>query len=102
MFADSVVLRHEYDIWWSYIPHFVSSPGYVYSYAFGELLVLSLYAIYQEQGEAFVPMYLDLLAAGGSRSPYELLAPFGVNLDDPAFWANGLDFIDSMLREMES
>ncbi|MEJ2688559.1 MAG: M3 family oligoendopeptidase [Deltaproteobacteria bacterium] len=102
MFADSVVLRSEYDIWWSYIPHFVSSPGYVYSYAFGELLVLSLYAIYQERGDSFVPMYLDLLAAGGSRSPSTLLAPFGINLDDPAFWGQGLDFIDSMLREIES
>lgn len=102
MFADSVVLRSEYDIWWSYIPHFVSSPGYVYSYAFGELLVLSLYAIYQERGDSFEPMYLDLLAAGGSRSPYDLLAPFGINLDDPAFWGQGLDFIDSMLREIES
>lgn len=102
MFVDSVVLRPEYDIWWSYIPHFVSSPGYVYSYAFGELLVLSLYAMYQEQGEAFVPMYLDLLAAGGCRSPYELLVPFGVNLDDPAFWGQGLEFIDSMLRSIES
>ena len=101
MFGDSVVLRKDYDIWWSYIPHFVSSPGYVYSYAFGELLVLSLYALYQEQGEAFVPMYLDLLAAGGSRSPYELLAPFGANLDDPSFWLNGLEIIDAMLRDIE-
>lgn len=101
MFADSVSLRQEYDIWWSYIPHFVSSPGYVYSYAFGELLVLSLYALYQEQGEAFVPMYLNLLTAGGSSSPYELLAPFGANLDDPSFWLNGLELIDSMLHEVE-
>jgi len=101
MFEDAVTLRSEYDCWWSYIPHFVSSPGYVYSYAFGELLVLSLYALYQQQGAAFVPKYLDMLLAGGSRSPYELVAPFGVDLNDRQFWLNGLSLIDSMLQEVE-
>ena len=101
MFDDAVTLRTEYDCWWSYIPHFVSSPGYVYSYAFGELLVLSLYAIYQQQGDAFVPKYFDMLRAGGSSSPYELVSPFGVNLNDRNFWLNGLELVDSMLQEVE-
>lgn len=101
MFADSVTLREEYAIWWSYIPHFLNSPGYVYSYAFGELLVLALYDLYKKEGAAFVPRYLALLAAGGSSSPCELLKPFGVNLDDPAFWLGGLNTIDDMLKMVE-
>ncbi|MFQ6758178.1 MAG: oligoendopeptidase F [Deltaproteobacteria bacterium] len=101
MFADSVNLREDYGIWWSYIPHFLSTPGYVYSYAFGELLVLALYNLYKEDGGAFVPKYLDLLRAGGSNTPAELLKPFGVNLDDPAFWLGGLTTIDEMLQMVE-
>ncbi len=101
MFADSVELREAYGIWWSYIPHFLSTPGYVYSYAFGELLVLALYNLYQEDKGAFVPKYLDLLRAGGSNTPAELLKPFGVNLDDPAFWLGGLATIDGMLKMVE-
>lgn len=101
MFADSVTLRDAYGIWWSYIPHFLSTPGYVYSYAFGELLVLALYNLYRREGDGFVPKYLALLAAGGSDSPYELLKPFGVNLDDPAFWQGGLAIIDEMLKSVE-
>ncbi len=101
MFADSVTLSDNYAVWWSYIPHFLNSPGYVYSYAFGELLVLALYNLYQQEGTAFVPKYLELLKAGGSASPYELLKPFGVDLDDPAFWHGGLATIDAMLRLVE-
>lgn len=101
MFADSVTLREDYGIWWSYIPHFLSTPGYVYSYAFGELLVLALYNLYQEDRAAFVPKYLDLLRAGGSNTPAELLKPFGVDLDDPAFWLGGLTTIDGMLKMVE-
>lgn len=101
MFADSVTLREEYAIWWSYIPHFLNSPGYVYSYAFGELLVLALYDLYKKDGAAFVPKYLALLAAGGGSSPYELLKPFGVDLDDPVFWLGGLNTIDDMLKMVE-
>lgn len=102
MFGDSVELRDDYRIWWSYIPHFLSSPGYVYSYAFGELLVLSLYNIYQNEGSAFADTYLELLSAGGSASPYDLLKPFNINLDDPAFWQQGLTVIDDMLTEVET
>lgn len=101
MFKGSVKLSKDYAIWWSYIPHFLSTPGYVYSYAFGELLVLSLYNLYREQEEAFVPKYLELLKAGGSATPYELLQPFGVDLDAPQFWQGGLGIIDDMLKQFE-
>ncbi len=101
MFAGSVTLTEDYGIWWAYIPHFLATPGYVYSYAFGELLVLALYNLYLEDPDGFVPRYLDLLAAGGSASPYELVAPFGVDLDDAGFWEGGLRVIDDMLRQIE-
>ncbi|MDZ7641730.1 MAG: M3 family oligoendopeptidase [Desulfurivibrio sp.] len=102
MFADSVSLSDDYARWWSYIPHFLNTPGYVYSYAFGELLVLALYRLYQQDRQAFVPQYLELLKSGGSASPYELLKPFGVDLDDPSFWHGGLTVIDEMLQGVES
>ena len=101
MFGDSVTLSENYGLWWSYIPHFISTPGYVYSYAFGELLVLALYARYLEEGEGFVDKYLALLAAGGVDTPYNLLQPFAINLDDPAFWHGGLSVIEQMLGEVE-
>jgi len=101
MFGDSVNLRPDYGIWWSYIPHFLSTPGYVYSYAFGELLVLALYGLYQQHGDSFVTLYSELLAAGGSASPYELVRPFGIDLDDSAFWLKGLEVIDGMLQQVE-
>ena len=101
MFDDSVTMTDNYAIWWSYIPHFLSTPGYVYSYAFGELLVLALYNLYQKEGASFVPKYLDLLKAGGSQSPYELLKPFGVDPDDREFWIGGLNIIDEMLAMVE-
>ena len=101
MFGDSVTLSEDYGIWWSYIPHFLHTPGYVYSYAFGELLVLALYALYKKDGEAFVPKYMSLLGAGGSQTPYKLLEPFEVNLDDPRFCNDGLQIIDDMLAMVE-
>jgi len=101
MFSTSVTLSENYSIWWSYIPHFLHTPGYVYSYAFGELLVLALYALYKKDGEAFVPKYLELLSAGGSQTPYTLLEPFGVNPNDPVFWNDGLMIIDEMLKQVE-
>ncbi|MBU0675348.1 MAG: M3 family oligoendopeptidase [Proteobacteria bacterium] len=101
MFGNSVTLSEEYGIWWSYIPHFLNSPGYVYSYAFGELLVLALYNLYLKDPEGFVPLYLALLESGGKDTPYHLLKPFGIDLNDPAFWQGGLEIIDTMLREIE-
>jgi oligoendopeptidase F len=101
MFGDSVTLSENYSIWWSYIPHFLHTPGYVYSYAFGELLVLALYALYKKEGKIFVPKYLELLSAGGCQTPYNLLKPFGVDLNDPVFWRDGLTIIDEMLKMVE-
>jgi len=101
MFGDSVTLTDDYRIWWSYIPHFLSTPGYVYSYAFGELLVLALYKKYQNDRQNFVPLYLDLLSAGGSRDPYTLVKPFAIDLNDHDFWADGLSLIDEMLQMIE-
>lgn len=100
MFGDSVTLTSDYRTWWSYIPHFLNTPGYVYSYAFGELLVLALYSRYQQEGRPFVDRYLDLLAAGGSDSPYALMQPFGIDLDDPAFWHGGLDAIEALVDRL--
>ncbi len=102
MFGDSVNLGEDYGIWWSYIPHFLSTPGYVYSYAFGELLVLSLYSLYQQDGTSFVDKYMSLLSAGGSASPYDLVKPFGLDLNDKDFWHQGLRFIDTMLQDVEN
>jgi oligoendopeptidase F len=99
MFRGSVNLRDDYSIWWSYIPHFLSTPGYVYAYAFGELLVLALYSLYQERGAAFVPQYLEVLAAGDSDWPENILAKVGVDLSDPGFWTQGLDAIRALVDE---
>jgi len=101
MFGDAVTLGDHYQTWWSYIPHFLHTPGYVYSYAFGELLVLSLYRIYQQEGDAFIPKYLHLLAEGGSQSPYELLKPFNIDLNSPTFWQGGFQVIEEMLAGVE-
>lgn len=101
MFGDSVKLGKDYGCWWSYIPHFLSTPGYVYSYAFGELLVLALYGIYQKEGDSFVEKYINLLKSGGSLSPYELMEPFNIDLDSADFWHNGLDVIDKLLQRVE-
>jgi oligoendopeptidase F len=101
MFGEAVSLGDHYKIWWSYIPHFLHTPGYVYSYAFGELLVLALYRTYQEEGADFIPKYIHLLSEGGSKSPYELLAPFNIDLNDPTFWQGGLLVIEEMLTSIE-
>jgi len=87
---------------WSTVPHFFFDvPGYVYSYAFGQLLALGAYARYQQAGEAFVDGYLTMLAAGGSRSPHDLAALIGIDLGDPDIWHSGLDLLDGRLREAE-
>ncbi len=101
MFGKSVTLTDNYRVWWSYISHFLHVPGYVYSYAFGELLVLSLYALYREEGPDFTHKYLELLRAGGSKDPYELLKPFDIDLNNKDFWHRGLNIIDEMVREAE-
>jgi len=102
MHGDAVELTDDYGWWWLYIGHFVHSPFYCYAYAFGELLVLALYAMYQSQGEAFVPAYLELLGRGGSASPDELLAPLGVDVRRPDFWQQGIGLIDRMVAQAET
>jgi oligoendopeptidase F len=99
LYGDTMELTAGFASWWSYISHVFNSPGYVYAYAYGQLLALSLYAKYLEQGEGFVESYLALLAAGGSRSPQQLGEIVGVDLSDPGFWAIGLDLIDRHLEE---
>ena len=101
MLGDSVQLTEGYRMWWSYVPHFISTPGYVYAYAYGQLLALSIYKRYLDEGEAFVPSYLELLRAGGSRSPEELGAIVGIDLSDPSFWDSGLDLVEAQLEEAE-
>lgn len=101
MFGDAITLRDDYGVWWAYITHFLETPGYVYSYAFGELLVLAMYARYLEEGKGFVERYLALLRAGGSGTPYDLLRPFAIDLDDPCFWRGGLAIVEQMLEEAE-
>ncbi len=89
-FGDSVELTDDYGWWWSYVLHFVHYPFYCYAYAFGELLVLALYDLYKEQGDEFVPKYLDMLRRGGSENPEDLLRRVGVDISDPEFWNRGL------------
>ncbi len=101
LFGDSVQITDGYRIWWSYIPHFINTPGYVYAYAYGQLLALSAYGRFVAEGESFVPRYLDLLAAGGSRSPEQLGAIIGIDLADPGFWDSGLALIDDQLSAAE-
>ncbi len=97
MLGDSVELTDGYATWWSYIPHFIGTPGYVYAYAYGQLLALSVYARYAERGQEFVPSYLELLSAGGSMSPGELGQIVDCDLEDPGFWDAGLDIVESQL-----
>ncbi len=91
-----------YETFWAYIPHFVHSPFYVYAYAFGDGLVNALYAVYAEGGEGFEEKYFDMLKAGGSKHHKELLAPFGLDASDPAFWDKGLSMISGFIDELEA
>ena len=91
-----------YETFWAYIPHFVHSPFYVYAYAFGDGLVNALYAVFEESGAEFQDKYFDMLRAGGSKHHKELLAPFGLDASDPAFWDKGLSMISAMIDELEA
>ncbi len=102
LYGDAVTLSDDYARWWAYIPHFIHSPFYCYAYGFGELLVLALYEMYREQGEAFVPRYLALLAAGGSEAPAVLLARVGVDIQQPQFWQRGLGVIRRLVDEAKA
>jgi oligoendopeptidase F len=102
LLGDSVEITEGYRSWWSYIPHFINTPGYVYAYAYGQLLALAVYERYEQQGPDFVPRYLELLAAGGSRSPEEVGEIVGVDLTDPGFWDAGLDLVERQLELAEA
>ncbi len=102
LFGDSVEITGGYRMWWSYVPHFMNTPGYVYAYAYGLLLALSVYSRYLEEGDPFVPQYIELLSAGGSRSPEELAAIVGIDLTDPGFWDSGLALVEHQLAEAEA
>ncbi|MFI5004788.1 MAG: M3 family oligoendopeptidase [Solirubrobacterales bacterium] len=102
LLGDSVEITEGYRSWWSYIPHFINTPGYVYAYAYGQLLALSVYERYEQRGADFVPQYLALLAAGGSRNPEELGKLVEVDLTDPGFWDAGLDLVERQLEQAET
>jgi oligoendopeptidase F len=101
MLGDAVEITDGYRTWWSYIPHFIGTPGYVYAYAYGQLLALSVYRQYEQQGAAFVPSYLDLLSRGGSDTPEALGRVVGVDLADPSFWDGGLAIVAEQLEAAE-
>ena len=98
----AIELKPGYETFWTYIPHFIHSPFYVYAYAFGDCLVNSLYAVYETAHEGFAARYLDMLAAGGTKHHAELLAPFGLDARDPGFWQGGLAVIERLIDELEA
>ena len=97
----AITFEDEYKNYWAYIPHFIHVPFYVYAYAFGDCLVNSLYAVYQQAGDGFAEKYPDMLRAGGTKRHKELLAPFGLDASDPGFWAKGLDVVSGFIDELE-
>jgi oligoendopeptidase F len=100
-YGEAVECTPGYELGWSYIPHFIHTPFYCYSYVFGELLVLALYGMYREQGEAFVPGYTRLLESGGSKTPDEMLAEIGIDTRDPAFWQRGFNELRRILAQAQ-
>ena len=98
----AIALRDGYEVFWAYIPHFIHSPFYVYAYAFGDCLVNSLYAVYQNADSGFQEKYFDMLRAGGTKHHAELLSPFGLDATDPAFWQKGLSVIEGLIDELEA
>ena len=102
MLGDAVEITEGYHGWWSYIPHFINSPGYVYAYAYGQLLALSVFGRYKQVGPSFVPSYIEMLSAGGSLAPEQLGAIVGIDLADPGFWDAGLALVDAQLTAAES
>jgi oligoendopeptidase F len=97
----AIELKPGYETFWTYIPHFIHSPFYVYAYAFGDCLVNSLYAVYERAADGFAERYLAMLAAGGTKHHAELLKPFGLDARDPAFWQGGLKVIEGLIGELE-
>jgi oligoendopeptidase F len=100
-FGDSVAVSQEFSWEWVYIPHFYHTPFYCYAYSFGNLLVLSLYQMYRRQGKPFVPRYLDILAAGGSRKPEELLKEASLDITKEEFWQQGFDLVGEKIQQLK-
>lgn len=101
MLGDAVDVTDGYRSWWSYVPHFIGTPGYVYAYAYGQLMALSVYGKYRAEGPSFAPKYLELLATGGSKAPEDLVAIAGLDLTDPGFWRSGLALVRGQLEQAE-
>lgn len=101
LYGDSVEITDEYRLWWCYIPHFLHTPGYVYAYAFGELLVLALYNAYRNGQEGFEERYIEMLEAGGSDWPHNLVDKLGIDIRDKEFWSQGLTLFEQMIEEAE-
>jgi oligoendopeptidase F len=101
-FGDSLDIGEEFRWEWVSIPHFYNVPFYVYAYSFGKLLVLSLFAQYKEEGRAFVPRYLKILAAGGTKAPADILAEAGIDMKQPAFWQGGFNVLEGMINQLGS
>ena len=102
MFGDSLEVTTQYDYWWMYISHFYASPFYVYAYAFGGLLVTSLYQAYKLEGQSFIPKYKEFLACGGSKLPQEAVDIFGYDLKRESFWDAGFVPIEKLIEELEA
>jgi oligoendopeptidase F len=100
--GSAIELKPGYETFWTYIPHFIHSPFYVYAYAFGDCLVNSLYAVYEKAADGFAERYLAMLAAGGTKHHSELLKPFGLDARDPKFWQGGLSVIERLIGELEA
>ncbi|MBN7805624.1 M3 family oligoendopeptidase [Agrobacterium rosae] len=98
----AIKISEGYENWWTYVPHFIHSPFYVYAYAFGDCLVNSLYAVYQNADSGFQDKYFELLKAGGTKHHSELLKPFGLDATDPSFWNKGLSMIEGLIDELEA
>ncbi|MDE6958491.1 MAG: oligoendopeptidase F, partial [Helicobacter apodemus] len=101
MFGDSVVLSENYCLWWSYIPHFIHTPFYCYAYSYGQLLVMALFGVYREEGKSFIPKYEKFLSLGGSQSPKDLVAIFGLDIEDKDFWKIGINEVRLLLEELK-
>jgi oligoendopeptidase F len=101
MLGDAVDLDGGYDIWWSYIPHYVVAPGYVYAYTFGYLFSLAIFRAWQREGDPLVEPYFDLLRAGGSQAPEELAEVVGLDLRSDRIWYDGLEAVDELMSQAE-
>ena len=101
-YGDAVAMPDSYRWGWSYIPHFIHSRFYCYSYVFGQLLVLALYRMYKDEGKSFVPKYVALLEAGGSDTPDALLKPLGVDIHNAEFWQKGFEEISVLVKKLHS